>query len=115
MGDGDAAFQASFHRGIWPLCLGIPACEGGFQTRPYVTTSRSFALRRGDNAVIETIHPVISSTFTTRLDPHTLQRAFPTQHLTRLDHSFISRFLPLVAMVMSIAASASRQSLCVRC
>ena len=65
--------------------------------------------------MIETIHHIISSAFTTRLDPHTLQRAFPTQHLTRLDHSFIFRFLPLVAMVMSIAASASRQSLCFRC
>ena len=58
--------------------------------------------------MIETIHPVISSTFTTRLDPHTLQRAFPAQHLTHLDHPFIFRFLPLVAVVMSTAASASR-------
>ena len=40
----------------------------------------------GCNTVIETIHPIISSTFTTRLDLHTLQRAFPTHHLTRLDH-----------------------------
>ncbi len=74
-----------------PLCLGIPACEGGFQTRPR-TTSRPLRKAKGGSTVIETIHPIISSTFTTRLDPHTLQRAFPTQHLTHLDHSFIFRF-----------------------
>ena len=70
-----------------------------------------------DNTVIETIHHIISSAFTTRLDPHTLQRAFTTHHLTRLDHPSNGPlpFQPLVAVIMSAAVPAFRVNLCVRC
>ena len=63
--------------------------------------------------MIETIHPIISSTITTRLDPHTLQLAFPAQHLTRLDHPSIGPlpFQPLVAVIMSAAVPAFRINL----
>ena len=63
--------------------------------------------------MIETIHPVLSSAITTRLDPHTLQRAFPTQHLTRLDHPSNGPlpFQPLVAVIMSATVPASRINL----
>ena len=92
-----------------PLCLSNPACEGGFQTRLYVAPLR-FAKA---DIVIETIHPIISSTIATRLDPHTLQRAFPAQHLTRLDHPSNGPlpFQPLVAVIMSAAVPASRVNL----
>ena len=67
--------------------------------------------------MIETIHHIISATFTTRLDPHTLQRAFTTHHFTRLDHPLNGPvpFEPLVAVIMSAAVPASRVNLCIRC
>ena len=63
--------------------------------------------------MIETIHHIISSAFTTRLDPHTLQRAFTTHHLTRLDHPLNGPlpFEPLVAVITSTAVSAFRINL----
>ena len=65
------------------------------------------------DTVIETIHHIISATFTTRLDPHTLQRASTTHHFTRLDHPLNGPlpFEPLVAVIMSTAVPASRVDL----
>ena len=63
--------------------------------------------------MIETIHHIISSAFTTRLDPHTLQRASTTHHFTRLDHPLNGPlpFEPLVAVITSTAVSAFRINL----
>ena len=82
-------------RGIrFPLDIKIWSLRGAVAPRPfrpgaspaYIASLAPPSLREGGcNTVIETIHPIISSTFTTRLDLHTLQRAFTTHHLTRLD------------------------------
>ena len=59
--------------------------------------------------MIETIHHIISATFTTRLDPHTLRRAFTTHHFTRLDHPLNGPlpFEPPVAVITSTAVPAT--------